>query len=204
MHGWTERLVAALGALSLLASAGAAAATPARGSGLPLVISPSDQVTVTRRDDGSWTVVDVRPTARTPETPAAPRGLPEEAMIAHDQPVHFGAPEGTVRFTLWATPQEGARLKLENNSGAAIIYSAEIVRRGQPRGDPTTICSVNNGTAAYEVWPDDIVAIRVTGFYPVAPGGRVCGYPERGDLSAPPPTIDAPEDDAPAGGSGGK
>ena len=190
-------------ALCLLACAAPANASPAQGSGLPLVISPNDQVTVTHRDDGAYVVVDVRPTTRQPEMPPAPRGATEEGMMAHDQPQYFGAPEGTARFTLWATPQEGARLKLENNLGRPIIYSAEIVRRGHDRGDATSICSVSNNMSAYEAWPDDIVAIRITGFYPVEPGGRVCGYPERGELSAPPPTV-SPDDAPPATGGGGK
>lgn len=189
-------------ALSLLTLAAPANASPTRGSGLPLVISPNDQVTVTRRDDGAYVVVDVRPTTRQPEMPPAPRGATEEGMMAHDQPQYFGAPEGAARFTLWATPQEGARLKLENNLGGPIIYSAEIVRRGQTRGDPTTICSVSNGQSAYEAWPDDVVAIRITGFYPAPQAGRVCGYPERGELSAPPPTYSP--DGPPPGTGGGK
>ena len=46
--------------------------------------------------------------------------------------------------------------------------------------------------AAYELWPDDVTAIRITGFYRAPPGGRVCGNPERGDIGAPPPTVPEP------------
>ena len=56
---------------------------------------------------------------------------------------------------------------------------------------PTTICSVQQGQAGYETWPDDIVAIIITGFYPANAGAQVCGNPERGRLGAPPPTAPA-------------
>ena len=99
---------------------------------------------------------------------------------------------GTVRFVLWTNPRDGARLKFENNSSRPLIFSAELVIRGHPRPEPTTICSVLPGRVGYELWPDNITAIRITGFYPAPASGQVCGNPENGDIGAPPPNAAAP------------
>jgi hypothetical protein len=171
------------------------------GDGLPDSLSPGEQVTLSDRGGGAYGVVQVRPLTTEPEASPAPRDATEEYMMSSPDNRHpaMTAPEGTVRFSLWANPQEGARLKLENNLGRNIIYSAELVRRGARAPEATTICSVADGSAAYELWPDDVTAIRITGFYSVPPGtGQVCGYPERGELSAPPPTVEMMP--APSGG----
>lgn len=179
-------------ALALLAAglclAGPAQASPAVGSGLPVTLSPRDQVTLVPRANGDYGVVQVRPVVGEPEADGPDQNATQEYMVDSHRRQTFTAPEGSVRFSFWAEGSRGAWLKLENNLGRPIIYSAQLVRRGQTRGDATTICSVPDGEGRYEIWPDDLVAIRITGFYAVAPGSTVCGYPERGELSAPPPT----------------
>ena len=193
MMSWKWAAAVVVLSLSPLAAA-TAQASPAVGSGLPVTLSPRDQVTLMPRSNGDYGVVQVRPVVGEPEAAAPAPDATQEYMIESRRPQSFTAPEGTVRFSFWAEGPRGAWLKLENNLGRSIIYSAELIRRGETRGEATTICSVSSGQGRYEIWPDDLVAIRITGFYPVSPGTEVCGYPERGDLSAPPPTAPAPQE----------
>ena len=182
-------LFAGLCALSLMAAADVAKATPQIGSTLPINLSPGEQVTVLEREGGGWGVVAVRPVTGPPEVAGASPNATREYMAETAPHQNFGAPEGTVRFSLWADPHEGAWLKMENNLGRTIIYSAQLFTPGDDTPHPTcTICSVANGTGRYEIWPDDIAAVRITGFYRVEPGAEVCGNPENGAVSAPPPT----------------
>ena len=187
------RLIALCLMAGTLAASPAAQASPPVGSGLPVTLSPRDQVTLIPRANGDYGVVQVRPVAGEPEAVDPSWNATQEYMVDSHRPQTFTAPEGTVRFSFWAEGARGAWLKLENNLGRPIIYSAELVRRGQTRSEPTTICSVASGQGRYEIWAEDLTAIRITGFYAVTPGSEVCGYPERGELSAPPPTAPAPD-----------
>jgi hypothetical protein len=184
--------VAALAAMGLVLVAAPAAASPRVGDTVPLTLSPHDEVTVMPRDRGGWGVIFVRPTDIEPEIPPAARDATTETMRPTERPIRFTAPEGNVRFTFWSNPREGAWLKIENNVGRPIIYSAEIAVRGQAGFHATSICSVGQGMATYELWPDDITALRITGFYPAPSDRRVCGHPERGEIGAPPPTAPEP------------
>lgn len=195
----SKMLFAGLAALSLLAAAGVAQATPAIGSTLPITLSPGEQVTVIEREGGGWGVVAVRPVSGPPEVPGASHSATREYMAEGAPPQSFGAPEGTVRFSMWSDSRAGAWLKMENNLGRTIIYSAQLFIPGDDTAHPTTICSVANGTGRYEIWPDAIAAIRITGFYPVEPGREVCGNPESGEVSAPPPTGPGPAGPGPGG-----
>ena len=173
-------------ALIALVSASGSFASPAVGSRPPLTLTPQTQVTV-RTDDG-FRVTYVRPASGAPEARAPSRTATTDHMTTLPGRVSFGAAPGTVRFTLWANPSYGAHLKVENNTGRALIYSARIVTASAPRGIATTICSVRQGTVGYESWPDTISAIIITGFYPAPANAQVCGYPERGQIGAPPPS----------------
>ena len=184
-------------ALAAVALAAPAGATPAVGSGVPIVLTNGDQVTVNSRRQ----VATVVRTTAQPEVPPADRNATSEFMQHADRPPTMAAPTGAVRFTLWTNPREGARLKMENNSGVALIYSAEIVIAGNPRPQPTSICSIQPGHAGYELWSDPITAIRITGFYPAPAGNQVCGNAERGNTGAPPPNAPVA---GPAPSRGGK
>src|SRR5689334_25012092 len=128
---------AALMTLALVASGTAARATPVVGAGVPIVLTDGDSVTV-----GHGVIVTaVGRATYAPEVPPADPNATSEYMSHADRPPTMTAPTGTVRFTLWANAREGARLKMENNTGRPLIYSAQIVIAGHG-AQPTSICSV--------------------------------------------------------------
>jgi hypothetical protein len=199
MQRWTGRSIAAWRAssasalaLSLVIAApfATARAAPPVGATTPFVIAPGETVTL---GPGAGLALAISATGVSPdraEGPPAPKNEASEHMIS--VPLTFSAAPGTLRFTLWDDAQDGARLKLENGLDHAVIYSAEITYRASGRSEETTICSVTAGRSAIESWPDDLSAIRITGLYNPPPGGQVCGYAARGQLSAPPSTLPAP------------
>jgi hypothetical protein len=176
--------------LTFAAPLGARAA-PAVGAAVPFTIKAGEKVTLGPGDGLGLTVSGVGGAPSQAEGPPAPRGEASEHMIV--APLTFSAAPGTLVFTLWDDAAVGARLKLENGLDRAVIYAARIVFRSDGRSEATTICSVGGGRAGVESWPNDIVAIRITGLYDPPPGGQVCGYADRSELSAPPSTIPAPQ-----------
>jgi hypothetical protein len=183
-----------VGALALGLALGAplaARAAPPLGTPVPFAIAPGEKVTLGPGDGLSLSVSGVAPAPAEPEGQPAPRGEASEHMLFG--PLTFRTAPGTLTFTLWDDGANGARLKLENGLDRGVIYSAEIVFRSNGQSTETTICSVAAGHAGEESWPDDLAAIRITGLYDAPPGGQVCGYAARGQLSAPPSTLPPPQ-----------
>ena len=178
-------LAGALALGLLLGAAATAHAAPPLGAGVPFTIAPGEKITLGPGEGLNLTVSRVAAAPATAEGPPAPRDATSEHTFTI--PLTFTAAAGTLTFTLWDDAANGARLKLENGLDRAVIYAAEMTFRATGKTVETTICSVPAGHPGLESWPDDLSAIRITGLYDAPPGGQVCGYAARGQLSAPPP-----------------
>ena len=175
---------------AVLAAAGAAQADPKVGAKVPFSISPQVRATLRPAGANGYKVVSIG--VATGPDQDIPTPMNETAEHMFQANTTFDAPAGTLVFSLWADAQHGARLKLQNASDHWVIYSAVIVERRDGRQIATTICSVPPGHAGFETWPDDLSAIRITGVFDAPSDGKLCGYADKGQLSAPPPEIPAP------------
>jgi hypothetical protein len=160
---------------------------PAVGSGFPQTLPARGKVVVDYGSDGRFSVSAVGAMTAAFPSRTATKLATREHMLP-PEPAVFTAHDDTLVFSLWSDAQDGARLKLENGLVRPLIYSAVVVYDDGEEA-ATTICSVASRSLRVELWPDDLKAVRITGIYDVRPGATVCGYPERGELSEPPPTL---------------
>jgi hypothetical protein len=179
-------LVAAVLALGAVGW-GCAASAATVGAGAPFTIAPGEQVTLGPGSGLNLTVSSIAAAPGEAEGPPAPKGADTEHMMSVR--LSYNAAPGTLVFTLWDDPANGARLKLENGLDHTVIYAAQITLRSDGRTIATTICSTPSGKPELESWVDDLASITITGVYYAPNDRQVCGYADRDELSSPPPTL---------------
>lgn len=93
-----------------------------------------------------------------------------------------GAPApgaGEIRFTLGRGPTGGTLLRVESRYRETIDYAALMVLEpGGPRR--TSVCSLQSGVAANELWSDPIRQLAIWSFRPTRePGCKTISFPAR-------------------------
>lgn len=93
-------------------------------------------------------------------------GRIDRATAPNDPKVYKGVRPNRLAFALDASSQKRvSMLKVWNGLTQPVAFEAEIValRGGQLMKKKAPVCAVAAGGAAYETWPDPIIAITLTG-----------------------------------------
>ncbi len=88
-----------------------------------------------------------------------------------------GVPPARIAFSLDAAPAERVSImKVWNGLTTPVAFEAEIValRHGQLMRKKEALCSVPAGGAAYETWPDPLVAVTISNLSPPASDTPAC------------------------------
>lgn len=94
-----------------------------------------------------------------------------------DPKTYKGVPPARLAFALDAAPAERISImKVWNGLTTPVAFEAEIValRHGQLMRKKEALCAVPAGGAAYETWPDPLVAVTITNLSPPAPDTPAC------------------------------
>ena len=93
-------------------------------------------------------------------------GRIDRATTPNDAKAFKGVPANRLAFALDASAQQRvSMLKVWNGLTRPVAFEAEIValRGGKLMKKKEPVCAVAAGGAAYETWPDPIIAVTLTG-----------------------------------------
>lgn len=93
-------------------------------------------------------------------------GRVDRATTPADPKIYKGVRPNRLAFAVDASPQKRVSvLKVWNGLTRPVAFEAEIValRGGQLMKKKAPVCAVAAGGAAYETWPDPIIAVTLTG-----------------------------------------
>lgn len=121
-----------------------------------LNVAAGERASLRRNADGNYDLIDVDRIEFDDVMPPAngSRNNPNQA------------PPGSIRFGLHARRDVGSLLKVENGQDRGLKYSGFVVRYigGQARGpDLTSVCTVPQGMANFERWPEPVIQVIVGG-----------------------------------------
>lgn len=163
-------LVASLALVAAQDAAPAPAAEPPQ-PGLLQALEKAGLDPRTKLQDGALQVMYgqravLRFDGKTPAIDLVEIGRIDRATTPADPKSYKGVRPNRLAFAVDASTQKRiSMLKVWNGLTRPVAYEAEIValRRGQLMKKKEPVCAVAAGGAAYQTWPDPIIAVTLTG-----------------------------------------